>query len=196
MTFGCPNPRPAEGLGGRTPPGPRPPRSGQERVKGAKMAGLFCSAPASRGGCPLAPGPRSRFHRPLWLPARLEPPPLLQPGASRTFQTRARRGAAAARPARRSFGAAAGSRGVCGAPRAGDDAAGRHPAPVLASRAHRGLSRRPAARRRGGPMGVPTLPSSGQRAERHTRRPSELPQPTPRWAQTPVGQGFLDGSQT
>lgn len=107
----------------------------------------------------------------------------------------ARRGGAAARPARRSFGAAAGSRGVCGAPRAGDDAAGRHPAPVLPSRAHRGLSRRPAAAEEGR-WACQHCPPAASVPIGNTRRPSELPQPTPRWAQTPVGQGFLDGSQT
>lgn len=107
MTLRFPKPGPAAGLGGPTPGRAQ---SGQERVKGAKMAGLFCSPRRHAEACPLPPGPRSRFRRPRWHPARRSLLPwsrslanLLDPGA-------------AGRPAR-SFRAAAGpstSRSVCG----------------------------------------------------------------------------------
>lgn len=106
------NPRPAAGLGGRTPGRAR---SGQERVKGANMAGLFCSprhhaeaALCLRGrgqGSAALSGRLPRPARASLLPCALEPREPSRPG----------RGRATARPAR-SFGAAAGpsaSRSVC-----------------------------------------------------------------------------------
>lgn len=111
--FGFPNPRPAAGLGGRTPGRAR---SGQERVKGAKMAGLFCSprhhaeaALCLRGrgqGSAALSGTQPRPARAGLLPCAPEP---LEP-------SRLEHGGATARPAR-SFGAAAGpsaSPSVCG----------------------------------------------------------------------------------
>jgi hypothetical protein len=112
MALRFPNPRPAAGLGGRTPGRAR---SGQELVKGAKMAGLFCSprhhaeaALCLRGrgqGSAALSGRLPRPARASLLPCALEPREPSRPG----------RGRATARPAR-SFGAAAGpsaSRSVC-----------------------------------------------------------------------------------
>lgn len=165
MALRFPNPRPAAGLGGRTPGRAR---SGQELVKGAKMAGLFCSprhhaeaALCLRGrgqGSAALSGRLPRPARASLLPCALEPREPSRPG----------RGRATARPAR-SFGAAAGpsaSRSVC---RPGEQtAAARRSSPA-------GLSRRSSSRGRS--MGVATLPSTGQCAEWHTRGHPNCPGP-------------------
>ncbi|MEJ1269473.1 hypothetical protein NN561_000283 [Cricetulus griseus] len=161
MALRFPKPGPAAGLDGRTPGRAQ---SGQERVKGTKMAGLFCSPRHHAEACPLPPGPRSRFRRPRWHPAR----PSLLPW-SRSLANLLDLGAAG-RPTR-SFGAAAGpsaSRSVCGP---GRRLLTTVAAPPLSpSRPPRAF---PAAQRA---MGVATVPSSGQCDEQHVRDP-------PNWAQ-------------
>lgn len=152
---------------------PRPAATlpGQERVKGAKMAGLFCSpghhaeaALCLRGRGQGSAALSGSLPRPSLLPCAPEPREPSGPGC----------GGSAARPTLRHLGASAAPGGGWPLrPPAG------HPQPGTPSRPPGSFPAAP--RLQGAAIGVATVPSSGSCAEQHAG-PSEPLQTT--WAQT------------